>query len=117
MTKRTGPTNPLTERLIRDLRDREEDIWGDVADRLERPRRQRAEVNLSQLSRNASDGETVLVPGKVLGAGSLDEEIHVVALEFSGAARRKIVDAGGRATGIRELLEENPEGEDVKLVE
>ena len=83
-------TNPSILRLLDELRkaSRENDarIWRDIAERLERPRRSYAEVNLSRINRYAEDGDTVLVPGKVLGAGRLEKRVTVAALAFSQKA-------------------------------
>jgi large subunit ribosomal protein L18e len=121
MPKPTGPTNPLLRRLIRRLREQGKKqgsgIWLELAKRLEGPRRARAEVNLSQLNRFTSEGNTIIVPGKVLAAGSLDHPISVAAFKFSEAARRKITAAGGRALTIPQFLEENPGGRGVRLME
>lgn len=120
MSKPTGPTNPLLRRLIRQLRERGKEqktrIWIDLAERLEGPRRTRARINLSQLNRYTGGGDMIVVPGKVLAAGNLDHGISVAAFKFSGAARRKIAAAGGKALTIQELLEQNPSGKGVKLM-
>ena len=121
MPKPTGPTNPLLRGLVRQLRRKGREqgasIWLDLAERLVQPRRQRPEVNLSHLNRYAREGGTVVVPGKVLAAGKLDHPLSVAAFKFSGAARRKILSAGGRAMSIEQLLEENPKGSGVILME
>ncbi|MEW6222319.1 MAG: 50S ribosomal protein L18e [Candidatus Hadarchaeota archaeon] len=121
MPRPTGPTNPVLKRLIRQLRDQgrsqKSKLWIELAERLERPRRSRAEVNLSHLSRHAAEGNTVLVPGKILAAGTLDGPMTVVAFKFSGPAKRKITAAGGKALTIQQLLEQNPAGKGVRLME
>jgi len=121
MPRPTGPTNPVLRRLVRELRARGRKqgvkIWLDLAERLEGPRRGRAEVNLSRLNRYSGEGSTIVVPGKVLAAGKLDHAISVAAFKFSGAARRKIVSAGGNVLTIQQLFEQNPSGKGVKLME
>lgn len=121
MPRPTGPTNPVLRRLVRNLRERGKEqkaaLWLDLAERLLQPRRARAEVNLSHLSRYSGEGSTVVVPGKVLGAGKLDRSISVAAFKFSGTARRKIVGAGGKVLTIQQLLEQNPSGRGIILME
>lgn len=121
MSKPTGPTNPVLRRLVRQLRKRGKEqkarIWLDLAERLEGPRRSRVEVNLSQLNRYTAEGNTIVVPGKVLAAGKLGHALAVAAFKFSGAARRKIIAAGGKPLTIQQLLEQNPSGKNVKLME
>ncbi len=122
----TGPTNIELRKLIRDLkkasRKYNAPIWRDVAERLSRPRRQRAEVNVGKLDGLARRGviqenETVLVPGKVLGDGVLTQPLRVAAWRFSRTARKKIEAAGGECLTIRELMEENPRGSYVRIIE
>ena len=121
LMKRTGPTDINLRRLIRYLRKKsnEEDvkIWKDVAWRLERPRRQRAEVNLSRINRHTKEGDIVIVPGSVLGAGTLDHKVIVAAWKFSEKAKEKILQAGGEAIAIEDLVERNPKGSGVIIME
>jgi len=121
MSSQTGPTNPMLRKLIRQLREHGKKqkfrVWLELAERLEGPRRARAEVNLSQLNRYTAEGNTIVVPGKVLAAGGLDHPISIAAFKFSGAARRKIAAAGGRALTIQQLVEQNPSGKGVRLME
>ncbi len=120
MTKPTGPTNPMLKRLIRDLRRQSKAqkarIWSDLAERLDGPRRMRPEVNLSHINRYADEGSTVIVPGKVLAAGSIDHQMTVAAFRFSRSAAKKITSAGGKVMSIEKLMEENPTGKGVKLM-
>ena len=113
-------TNPRILRLLEALRkaSRENDakIWRDIAERLERPRRSYAEVNLSRINRYAEDGDTVLVPGKVLGAGRLEKRVTVAALAFSQKAFASIRESGGRCLTIEELMRENPKGSRIKIM-
>ncbi|CAB49453.1 50S ribosomal protein L18e [Pyrococcus abyssi] len=119
--KRTGPTDPNLRRLIRYLRKKSNEekvkIWKDIAWRLERPRRQRAEVNVSRINRYAKDGDMIVVPGSVLGAGKIEKKVIVAAWKFSETARRKIEEAGGEAITIEELIKRNPKGSGVIIME
>lgn len=120
MPKRTGPTNPILRHLIRRLkkagRSGRNRIWKIAAEKLESPKRIRPEVTLGQINRHTSDGETVLVPGKVLATGAITHPVTVSAFKFSRSAIKKITDAGGRTITISKLLEENPSGENVRLM-
>ena len=110
-------TNQELLRVIRLLRkNRKAKIWRAVAERLEKPRRLRAEVNISRINRYTKEGDTVIVPGKVLGAGKLTHPVHVAAFSFSKTAREKIVEAGGECMTIEELMERNPTGSNVKIL-
>ena len=114
-------TNPYLVNLIIKLKKKSNEenvkIWRDVAERLNRPTRRRAEVNISKINRYSKENETVLVPGKVLGSGKLDHKVTVAALAFSKNAKNKIKKAGGRCISIDTLLEENPKGSNVRIME
>ncbi|OGS45326.1 MAG: 50S ribosomal protein L18e [Euryarchaeota archaeon RBG_16_67_27] len=117
---RTPKTNPRLLRLVRELRDLSRDsgapIWRDVAERLERSRRNWSEVNLSRLSRYAAKGEKVVVPGVLLATGEITVPLTVAAFRASGAARRKIEAAGGKSVSLLELAVQNPKGSGVRIL-
>jgi len=112
-------TNPRLSSLIADLksaaRNSGGDVWGDVAERLEKPRRTHAEVNLGRIERYAREDETVVVPGKVLGSGTLRKEVTVAAVDFSGTAETKIEQVG-ETVRLEQALEDNPEGANVRVI-
>ncbi|MEZ5334966.1 MAG: 50S ribosomal protein L18e [Methanolobus sp.] len=92
-------------------------IWRDVAKRLEKPGKNHAQVNLSKINRYAKDGETVLIAGKVLGSGLLDKAVTVAAYNFSATAMEKIAEVGGKCLTIEEIMEENPKGSGIKILQ
>lgn len=113
-------TNPVLVDLIGRLKktgwDQEAPIWRDIALRLEKPTKRRVEVNLSRLERSLNDGETALVPGKLLAAGELTKRVDVAAYAFSESARAKVQAAGGKCLSIEELAKANPKGTKVRIV-
>jgi len=120
MPKPTGPTNPIIATMIEEIRNRgyREKIpfLIKLADELETPKRQRAEVNLSKLNRVCKDNDIVVVPGKVLSSGILKKPLKVAAASFSMAAIEEIQKAGGKVLSIEELVKENPKGTNVRIV-
>jgi len=112
-------TNPRLSSLIATLkavsRDSGAAVWQDVADRLEKPRRTHAEVNLGRIERYAREDETVVVPGKVLGSGVLQKEVTVAAVDFSSSARTKIEQVGDTVP-LEELVNQNPDGSNVRVI-
>jgi large subunit ribosomal protein L18e len=101
----------LVENLMKDKKP----LWRRVAKELSRPRRKRVEVNLSRIEEHAAADSTLLVPGKVLGAGSLSKKVTVAAFSFSDSAKKLIGAAGGNAVTIDSLHKSNPEGKGVVL--
>jgi len=120
MVKRTGPTNPLLKKLIENLRKKSFEIDSkflkDISDKLNKPRRQRIEVNLSHIERHAKKGETIIVPGVVMGFGGLTKPLTVSAWRFTGPAKEKIEHSKGKAISIEELVEDNPKGTKVRIL-
>ncbi len=115
----TGPTNPVVRELVEDLR-RRGYAEGNrfclrLAELISRPRRRKVEVNLVKIERYASENDTVVVPGKVLGYGNLSKPVKVSAVSFSKKAEEKIKKAGGDVLGIRELVEKTG-GSGVKIL-
>lgn len=102
-----GSDNPEFLKLLAFLekKGRKEKIglWLRVVEILKRPRRRRVEVNLRKLGK--LDSEVLLVPGKVLGVGSIEKKT-VGALSFSESARKKIEEAGGKALNLRDFANE-----------
>jgi len=113
-------TNPELDRTIRELktlsRENSAPIWRAVAERLERPKRNWSEVNLSRVARHAAKGSTVVVPGVLLSSGTLAFPVTVGAFRASESARRKVAAAGGSALSLLDLARQHPKGTDVRIL-
>ncbi len=120
MGRKPAKTNPNLVGLISKLKEasrvNKAPVWRDIALRLEGPSSNWAEVNISRVDRFASENETIVVPGKLLGSGEIDKKVTVAAYRFSGQAKEKIVKAGGTDLSIEELLAKNPKGSKVRLM-
>ncbi|MEM5766577.1 MAG: 50S ribosomal protein L18e [Candidatus Aenigmatarchaeota archaeon] len=118
--KSTGPTNPYLKQLIEELRQKSIElkapIWETIAEKLEKPRRKKVEVNVYEIEKNVKEGETVIVPGVVLGNGDITKPVDVAAWRFSPKAEEKIKKAGGKVMEIKDLLRKNPKGSKVKIL-
>lgn len=119
MSRNIVKSNHRLQDLIGELRkvslESNVNLWGRIASDLEKSTRSRRVVNLFKLSKSTKDGETALVPGKVLSVGDLDKKLTVAAYSFSEKAKEKI-NKNGRAISIVELLKENPKGSKVRIV-
>jgi large subunit ribosomal protein L18e len=104
------------EELRRISRENGAPMWRAVADRLERPSRNWAEVNLDHASASLAEGETGVVPGRVLGGGSARKGLRLAAYGFSGAAREKMKAAGGSALSLLELAATDPSGSKIRIL-
>jgi large subunit ribosomal protein L18e len=113
-------TDPGLVSLIFDLkkasRENNAPIWRDIAKRLEKPSRVWAEVNISRLSLYTKKGETLIIPGKLLGAGDIDYPVTVAAFKATKGAAEKITAAGGSVLTIPQLITDNPKGKGVRIM-
>ena len=118
MVKRTGPTNYQLQQLIVEIEPhaKKSDFWRRISDDLQKPTRQRRSVNIYKINEYSLDGETIIVPGKVLAVGDITKKVDVAALNFSTEAKRKITEAKGKAISITELLQQNPQAKKVRIL-
>ena len=112
-------TNPVLKenivKLEKAARKNDADVYRRAAEELKKSAKNKTEVNLSKIQRNASEGETVLVPGKVLGSGRLDKEVEVAAFQFSQKAK-KTINSSGEFMYLEDLVEDNPEGKNIRIM-
>ena len=117
MAKRTGPSNENLRNLIRELKKlavkEKVNFWKRIADDLNRSTRERREVNIERINRVTKEGESIIVPGKVLSSGELDHKVDVAAFRFSENAKEKIT---GKTRSIPDLMKENPKGKGVRII-
>ena len=113
----TGPSNPNTRALIRLMRhNKDSPLWRRMANEIEAPRRSHTTINVDELSRVVKNDQTVVVPGKVLGNGTIDKKVRISALQFSESAKVKISASGGTVVSMEQLLTENPKGSGITLI-
>lgn len=118
--KETKTTNPELIQLIsllkKESREKQVGIWLDIAEYLSKTRSQRVSVNLSTVNRNTKRSDVVVIPGKLLGSGSIDHAMTVAAFSTSQKAKEKIVAAKGKYISIPELIEKNPQGSNIRII-
>ncbi len=113
-------SNPLLRETIvlleRQGRKKNVPVWRQASKSLAAGSSKGVEVNVGHISKYYATGDAVLVPGKVLGSGTVNKKLVVGAYSFSSAARKKIAEAGGLAVGISDLVKRYPDGSGVKIV-
>jgi large subunit ribosomal protein L18e len=118
--KQTESTNPeliqLVKQLKKESREKDAPIWLAVAEQLSQPRSRRVAVNLSSINRNTKRADTIIVPGKILGTGSLTHPITVAAFDVSETAKAKLDAIQAKYMTIPELIAGNPQGSNVKII-
>jgi large subunit ribosomal protein L18e len=92
--------------------DKNAKLWHYVYNLAIRPKRQRVAVNLTKIQKHANAGDTIVVPGKLLGAGSINKSINIAAIEYSKDAVQKLKKANCTILGINELIKK----ENVRII-
>jgi len=90
--------------------------WNQIAGFLSGPRRKRVCINLEDINKNSKDGDIVVVPGKILSKGEIDKKIKVVAFNFSGKAKEKLLSAGCEAKDILSEIKLNSGAKGIKII-
>jgi large subunit ribosomal protein L18e len=91
-------------------------IWRALQEELAGPRANRREINVRRLAAITKADEVVIVPGKVLGTGSLGHKLTVCALSISQTAARKITESGGKVVTFDDLIDQHPDGKGVRII-
>ena len=112
--------NVTLQRTIEELKkkslDEKVNIWKRVANDLEKPTRQRRIINLFSINLHSKEGETIVVPGKILGTGDLNKKLTIAAYDFSDKAQKKIRKSGSTAMTLKEFMSKNPKGNKVRIL-
>ena len=81
----------------------------EIAGILSGPTRNRVALNLDEINKEAKEGETIIIPGKILGNGNIDsgKKLKIVALSFSASAEEKLNKAKISFSTVKEELGKN----------
>jgi large subunit ribosomal protein L18e len=91
-------------------------IWRALQEELAGPRANRREINVRRLAQITKADEVVVVPGKVLGTGSLGHKLTVCAFSISETAAKKIIESGGTVLTFDDLINKHPDGKGVRII-
>jgi len=104
-------TNPLLVEIINSAK--KNNSWKEIAEKLASPRKNRKNINLSEINKTEGD---VIVVGKVLSQGDIHKKRKIVALNFSKKAEEKLKKAGCEIITISEEIKKNPEMKGLKIL-
>ncbi|SRR5579875_419246 len=91
-------------------------IWSVLAEMALKPSRARRVLNLGQIDRCVADNDIVVVPGKVLGTGSMSHKITLCSFSISTTGAKKITQSGGKVVNFSQLIKNNPTGKGVRII-
>ena len=116
MTLDAGGTNLVFTAFAANQQVMDEITIPTVAEKLDKRRQDAVKVNLNKINKLSKANEVVVVPGKVLGDGSMDHKITLAAFSYSESAKNKLLESKIKILTIDDLLENNPTGTNVKII-
>ena len=106
-------TNPVLKQTLSAAL--KEKSWFPLAKMLSGSTKKQPSYNLSDINAVAKEG-IVVIPGKVLGSGSLDKKVSIYALSFSSSAADKLKAGKVEMGSILELIEKNKKATGVQVL-
>lgn len=111
LRKKTNPE--LTETIRLAFKNRS---WLPLARFLSSSTRKYASVNLSEIEKRTSAGDTILVPGRVLSSGNLTKKVRICAVGISTNALTKLKETKSVYASIKDEIKSNPKAEGIKTI-
>jgi large subunit ribosomal protein L18e len=113
-------TNQVVIQMVKTLRSASKKnnapIWEKLAELALKPTRAKRTLNLGQIDKFALDNDVIIVPGKILGTGSLSHKITLCSFSISSTGAKKIIESGGKILDIAEIIKNHPTGKGVKII-
>src|SRR3990172_10936215 len=109
--------NPILVETLRAAKKTGNKLWMNVAGILSGPRRNKIAVNLDEIEKATKEGDSVVIPGKVLSQGEISKKIAVIAFGFSEKAREKLLKNKSHILSILEEIKKNPDAKGLKFLE
>jgi large subunit ribosomal protein L18e len=113
-------TNTMVDNTIWTLRNafkkNKAPIWRALEEELAGPRANRREINVRRLAELTKADEVVVVPGKILGTGSLGHKLTVCAFSISETAAKKVIESGGKVVTFDDLIKKHSDGKGVRII-
>ena len=107
-------TNPDLAESIRNLKKSED--WKKIANIISSPRRKRIVLNLREIDEISKNGESLLIPGKVLSEGDISKKVRIIAMKFSKSAEEKLLKSKTEFSYISEEIKKNPGAKGLRIL-
>ncbi|MFH1431130.1 MAG: 50S ribosomal protein L18e [Nanoarchaeota archaeon] len=88
--------------------------WVRVAEILASPNK--IVKNLEDIEKESKEGDTIVIPGKVLSIGEISKKLRVVAFSFSKQAEEKLKEKKCEIVSILEEIKLNPNAKGIKIL-
>ena len=90
--------------------------WNNIARILSSSTRKYSAVNLSEIEKQTTPGDTVIIPGKVLSKGELTKKVRICALSISAMAKEKLKATKSEFAHLSEEIKKNTKAEGIKII-
>ncbi|MDI1495330.1 MAG: ribosomal protein L18e/L15 [Cenarchaeum symbiont of Oopsacas minuta] len=90
--------------------DNDSPIWSKLVKMAKGKTSTKRVINIKKIAKYTSDGDSVIVPGKVLGTGSISHKIILYSFSISDSAANRIMAAGGSVKPISDAIKNHPTG-------
>ena len=91
-------------------------LWKALEKEFSKSRSNRRQINIQKLDKVTNNGDIVVVPGKILGNGTLSHKITIYAYSFSETALDKMKNAGAEVISLQSLINKYPDGKGVRII-
>jgi ribosomal protein L18E len=90
--------------------------WLPVAKILSNSTRKQSKVNLAEIEKSTTTGDTVLILGKVLSLGDMTKKVRICSLGISESALEKLKKTKCEYVSILDEIKINPKFQGVKII-
>ncbi|MEK6888560.1 MAG: 50S ribosomal protein L18e [Nanoarchaeota archaeon] len=91
--------------------------WLKLAHVLSGPTNKFSSINLGEIDEKAKEGDTILIPGKVLSSGDISKKVRIVALSISSSAKDKLKKTKSEFATILQEIKINPKANGLKVMQ
>ena len=107
-------TNPEIVETILNLKKHEK--WNSIAKIISGSTKKYSAVNLDRIERETKEGDTIVIPGKILSSGHVNKKIRIACLSCSEKAKKKLKNKKCEIVSILEEAKKNPEARGIKII-
>lgn len=90
--------------------------WSKYAKLFSQSTRKHSSINLEEIDRQTSMGDTILVPGKVLSVGEITKKIKICSFGISKEALERLSKTRSEWSSILDEIKKNPKAEGIKII-
>jgi large subunit ribosomal protein L18e len=90
--------------------------WFKFAKLFSQSTRKHSAVNLGKIDTQTSMGDTIIVPGRVLGVGEITKKVRICSFGISKEARENLKKTRSEWIHVLDEIKKNPKAEGIKVI-